>query len=308
MNKEKIDLSKPKKEYKKFQKESESLVDELKIDKEEQDEEILEEEMEARFWENLYKEKLEEVLGDKEFKRSAISDLEDDIKSGKGGDGFNANWVFGTISIYKNLGIFDKEAEENLKEILNDEKFKNAAISDLEDNIKSGKGSDGYQANGYNANWALKIISIYKNLGIFDRETEEDLKEILGYEKFKRLAISALEGDIKLGKDDNGDRANWALEIISSYKNLGIFEIEVEESLKEVLGDKDFKNVAIHDLENDIKSGKNSFGNRANWALWNILTYKNVSDYYQELAEKKKAKQAREKDKGESIPKRPEIK
>src|SRR6056297_2446216 len=238
MNKEKIDLSKPKKEYKKFQKESESLVDELKIDKEEQEEDMLEEELEAKFWRDLYKEKLEEVKDDEVFKKSAISDLEDEIKSGKG--------------------------------------------------------RDGYQANGYNANWALKIISSYKNLGIFDRETEEDLKEILGYEKFKRLAISALEGDIKLGKDDNGDRANWALEIISSYKNLGIFEIEVEESLKEVLGDKDFKNVAIHDLENDIKSGKNSFGNRANWALWNILTYKNVSDYYQELAEKKKAKQARE--------------
>src|SRR6056297_2682695 len=103
MNKEKIDLSKPKKEYKKFQKESESLVDELKIDKEEQEDEILEEELEAKFWRDLYKEKLEEVK--------------------------------------------------------DDENFKEAAISDLEDKIKSCKGSDGYQANGYNANWALRDIS-----------------------------------------------------------------------------------------------------------------------------------------------------
>src|SRR6056297_873217 len=199
MNKEKIDLSKPKKEYKKFQKESESLVDELKIDKEEQEEDILEEELEAKFWENLYKEKLEEVLGDKEFKRSAISDLEDDIKSGKGGDGFNANWVFRTISIYKNLGIFDKEAEENLKEILNDEKFKNAAISDLEDNIKKGKNGDGWSAN-----WALRAISSYKNFGIFDKEAEENLKEVLDDEEFKKSAISNLEDDIKLGKGADG--------------------------------------------------------------------------------------------------------
>src|SRR6056297_2774798 len=164
MNKEKIDLSKPKKEYKKFQKESESLVDELKIDKEEQEDEILEEELEAKFWRDLYKEKLEEVKDDEDFKEAAISDLEDKIKSGKNGDGWNANWALRNISAYKNLGIFDKEAEENLKEILNDEKFKNAAISDLEDNIKKGKNGDGWSAN-----WALRAISSYKNFGIFDK-------------------------------------------------------------------------------------------------------------------------------------------
>src|SRR6056297_1419246 len=100
MNKEKIDLSKPKKEYEKFQKESESLVDELKIDKEEQEEEILEEELEAKFWEDLYKEKLEEVLDDKDFKEAAIGDLEYNIEKIQNGDSEDANYIFENISAY----------------------------------------------------------------------------------------------------------------------------------------------------------------------------------------------------------------
>src|SRR6056297_2415935 len=185
MNKEKIDLSKPKKEYEKFQKESESLVDELKIDKEEQEEEILSEEIEAKFWRDLYKEKLEEIKDDEDFVKTTISDLEDNIKKGKNGNCLNANWALWTISAYKNLGIFEKEADEILKEILNDEKFKNAAISYLENDIKSGKGGDGFDANR-----ALWTISAYKNLGIFDKEVEESLKELLDNENFKKSAIS----------------------------------------------------------------------------------------------------------------------
>src|SRR6056297_10650 len=247
MNKEKIDLSKPKKEYKKFQKESESLVDELKINKEEQEEEILEEEIEAKFWGNLYKEKLEEVTDDEDFKKSAISDLENRIKLGKNGDGADANWAFWVISSYKNIGIFNKEVTENLKEILDDEKFKRSAISDLEDDIKSGK-------NG------------------------------------------------------NGNRANWALRNISAYKNLGIFDSQPDESLKKVLNDKEFKKAAFGYLENRIRSGKDGSGGDANQALWAISVYKDVSEYFKDLADQKIAKKARKEDKGDNIPKRPEIK
>src|SRR6056297_2366996 len=247
MNKEKIDLSKPKKEYKKFQKESESLVDELKIDKEEQEDEILEEELEAKFWRDLYKEKLKEVLGDKDFIKTAICDLEEGIKLGKSND-------------------------------------------------------------GYNANWALKIISNYKNLGIFNRETGEGLKKVLDDENFKKISISYLEDNIKLGKNGDGWNANWALRSISSYTNLGIFDSETGEGLKEILDDKDFKKVAINDLEGDIKSGKNGDGADANWAFWTISAYKNVSEYFKDLAENKKAIKARDDIKTESISKRPEIK
>src|SRR6056297_3367487 len=165
MNKEKIDLSKPKKEYKKFQKESESLVDELKIDKEEKEEDILEEEMEAKFWRDLYKEKLEEIKDDEVFKKSAINNLEDKIKSGKNGFGSNANRALICISSYKNLGIFDREADEGLKEVLDDKDFKKSVISALEDKIKSGKNGDGWDAN-----WVIRTISAYKNLGIFNKE------------------------------------------------------------------------------------------------------------------------------------------
>src|SRR6056297_3285288 len=247
MNKEKIDLSKPKKEYKKFQKESESLVDELKIDKEEQEEEILEEELEAKFWEDLYKEKLEEVLDDKE-----------------------------------------------------------AAIGDLEDDIKSGKGCDGYQANGYQANWALRYISNYKNLGIFDSQADESLKKVLDDKDFKNAAISYLENKIRSGKNGDGADANWALRYISNYKNLGIFDKKADESLKKVLDDKDFKNAVISNLENKIKSGKNGDGWNTNWAIRNILTYKNISEYWQEIADQKITIKVRKEDKDENIPKRPE--
>src|SRR6056297_3219337 len=215
MNKEKIDLSKPKKEYKKFQKESESLVDELKINKEEQEEEILEEEIEAKFWGNLYKEKLEEVTDDEDFKKSAISYLENKIKLGKNGDGADANWAFWVISSYKNIGIFEKEVKEKLKDILNDANFKNVAINDLEGDIKSGKNGD-----GGNANWALWTISAYKNLGIFEIEVEERLKDILNDANFKNVAICDLEDDIKLGKGGNGHEANRTLVIISGYKKI----------------------------------------------------------------------------------------
>src|SRR6056297_2569821 len=303
MNKEKIDLSKPKKEYKKFQKESESLVDELKIDKEEQEDEILEEELEAKFWRDLYKEKLEEVKDDEDFKEAAISDLEDKIKSGKNGDGWNANWALRNISAYKNFGIFKKEADESLEEVLDDEEFKKTVISDLEDDIKSGR-------NGHynNAHLALKTISAYKNLGVFEKVVEEKLEQIKNDKDFKKTVISSLEDKIKSGKNGDGWNANRALRSISSYKNLGIFDSETGEGLKEILDDKDFKKVAINDLEGDIKSGKNGDGADANWAFWTISAYKDVSEYFKDLADQKIAKKARKEDKGDNIPKRPEIK
>ena len=79
-------------------------------------------------------------------------------------------------------------------------------------------------------------------------------------------------------------------------------------NLKEILDDKDFKKVAINDLEGDIKSGKNGDGADANWAFWTISAYKNVSEYFKDLAENKKAIKARDDIKTESISKRPEIK
>src|SRR6056297_254240 len=254
MNKEKIDLSKPKKEYKKFQKESESLV--------------------------------EEVKDDEVFKKSAISSLKYDIKSGKNSFGSNANCVLRYISSYKNLGIFEKEADEILKKVLDDEKFKKEAISDLEDDIKSGK-----NGNGGRANWALRTILNYKNLGIFDKKVVEKLKEILDNEKFKKSAIRNLENRIRSGKDSHGWNTNWALWAISSYKNLGIFEKEVKEKLKDILDDKDFKKTTISNLEDNIKSGQNS--NRANLALKTILAYKDISEYFKDLADQKIAKNAR---------------
>ena len=83
MNKEKIDLSKPKKEYKKFQKESESLVDELKIDEKAQEEEILSEEIEASFWGDLYRQILEKIKNDEGLKNRIVDRFNQDIKEDK---------------------------------------------------------------------------------------------------------------------------------------------------------------------------------------------------------------------------------
>ena len=49
MNKEKLNLDKPKKEAKKHEKKSISLINELKIDKEKESENFLSEELEAKF-------------------------------------------------------------------------------------------------------------------------------------------------------------------------------------------------------------------------------------------------------------------
>src|SRR6056297_2104205 len=218
MNKEKIDLSKPKKEYEKFQKESESLVDELKIDKEEQEEEILEEELEAKFWEDLYKEKLEEVLDDKDFKEATISNLKHVIKKGKSGDYENASSAIRNISSYKNLGIFENLVEEKLEELKNNENFKWVAIHALEDEIQRAQ-------NGFSdINGVFKNILVYKSVGIFEDALKDEKIEIIkNDENFKEVAIGNLESNIKIGQGGNGSYANWVLKVISVYRNLGIF-------------------------------------------------------------------------------------
>ena len=300
MNKEKIDLSKPKKEYEKFQKESESLVDELKIDKEEQEEEILEEELEAKFWEDLYKEKLEEVLDDKDFKEAAIGDLEYNIEKIQNGDSEDANYIFENISAYKNLEIFKKLSEEKLEQVKDDDNFQESAISNLEYSFQRGQ-----KDNGFYANFAIKNISTYKNLGIFNEIVNKKLEEIKNDENFKQAVINNLEDNIWRGKSNH---VSWAMRAISNCQNLGVFEKVVEEKLDEIKGNESFKRLIIIDLENNIQNGQKGDSHSANLVIRTISNYKNISKYYQKLAEEKKAKQARKEDKDENIPKRPEIK
>src|SRR6056297_2168069 len=163
MNKEKFNLDKPKKEAKKHEKKSISLIDELRIDKEQKEKDLLPEEIEAYYWKRIYKEKLKLIKEDKDFKKAAFKDLENDINQGQNGEGGNANWALMSISGYKNIGIFKKQIKEKLKFIKADENFKKAAFDDLEKRIKSGQNGDGWYAN-----WALRKLSSYKKLGIFE--------------------------------------------------------------------------------------------------------------------------------------------
>ncbi len=155
----KPNFEKPKKEAKKHKKESISLVNELKINKEEEKQDFLEEELEAKFWEDLYKEKLDEIKNNEDFKKAAIKELEDNIKLGKNDDKLNTIWALYTISSMKDLEVYKKEVEKKLNEIKKSEDFKKAAIKDLKDGIKSGKNGDGRDAS-----WALFTISSIKNI------------------------------------------------------------------------------------------------------------------------------------------------
>ncbi|HKL17268.1 MAG TPA: hypothetical protein VJ900_02835, partial [Patescibacteria group bacterium] len=170
MNQEKFNLNKARKEAEKHEKKSVSLVNELKIDKKEESQDFLEEELEAKYWRDLFEEKLDEIKDDEYFKKAAINLLENDNKSGKNGGGCNAVWALRTISALKNLSLYKKEIKEKIKEFKDDEGFKNAAIEDLENDFKSGK-----NGNGGNANWALRAISALKNLSLYKEEFKEKI-------------------------------------------------------------------------------------------------------------------------------------
>ena len=157
MNKEKLNLDKPKKEAKKHERKSISLINELKIDKEQKEKDLLSEEIESYYWKRIYQEKLDKIKDDKDFEKAAIDDLEDDISQGQNGNGRNANLALRRISNYKRLGIFEKQIKEQLELIKKDKNFKKAAFEDLENDINQGKNGDGEHANV-----ALWIISIYK--------------------------------------------------------------------------------------------------------------------------------------------------
>src|SRR6056297_3071003 len=298
MNQEKFNLNKARKEAEKHEKKSVSLVNELKIDKKEESQDFLEEELEAKYWRDLFEEKLDEIKDDEYFKKAAINLLENHIKSGKNGGGCNAVWALRTISALKNLSLYKKEIKEKIKEFKDDEGFKNAAIEDLENDFKSGK-----NGNGGNANWALRAISALKNLSLYKEEFKEKIKEIKEDENLKNAAIKDLENDIKLGKNGNGSNIKWALWTISALKNLSIYKKEIKEKVEEIKDDEDFKKAVIKDLENDIKSGKNGGGFDASWALKTISALKNISEFWQDLAQEKRANMARDNKESEDIPK-----
>src|SRR6056297_4197195 len=247
MNTEKFNLNKAKREAKKHEKKSVSLVNELKINKKEENEDFLEEELEAKYWRDLYKEKLDEIKDDKDFKNAAINEIENDIKKGKNGSGLNANRALETISALKDLDIYKEEFKEKLDKIKDDEDFKKAAINKIEVYIKEGKNGDGFDAA-------------------------------------------------------------WALRIISALKNLSLYKEEFKEKLDKIKDDEYFKKAAIDNLENYIKKGKNGYGNNANGALRIISALKNISGFWQDLAQEKRANMARDNKEGEDIPKRPELK
>jgi len=303
MNQEKFNLNKARKEAEKHEKKSVSLVNELKIDKKEESQDFLEEELEANYWRGLFEEKLDKIKDDEDFKNAAINNLENDIKSGKNGDGCNAVWALRTISALKNLSLYKKEIKEKLKEIKDDEDLKKAAINDLEADIKEGK-----NGNGFHANYVLRTISALKNLSLYKKEIKEKLNEIKNDDNFKKATIKDLENDIKKGKNGNGGNANWALRAISAFKNLSLYKEEFKEKLDKIKDDEDFKKAAIKDLEDDIKLGKNGGGFDASWALKTISALKNISEFWQDLAQEKRANMARDNKESEDIPKRPELK
>jgi len=295
MNQEKFNLNKAKREAKKHEGKSTSFIGELKIDKTEKQEDLLPEELEARFWSNVYKEKLNEIKNDEDFKRIVIKDLENNIELGKNVDGYNASLALQTVLSIKGLGIYKKEFKEKLNEVKNNEDFKRAVIKDLEWDIKEGKNSNG----GY-ADCALHAILSIKDLVIYEKEFQEKLNKVKNDEDFKKEVMKELESDIKLGKKGNAANAKWALYIISSMKDLGIYEKEFQEKLNDIKNDKEFKKAVIKRLEESIELN-------AKWALYTISSLKNISEFWQDLAQEKRAKMARDNKEGGDIPKRPEI-
>src|SRR6056297_3337391 len=127
MNKEKFNLEKQKKEAKKHKRKSISLIDELKINQDESKKDLLPEEIEAYFWQDLYKQKLNEIKQSEDLKNTVIKKLDDDIKSGKNGDGISASLALCTISSIKDLEICKKEIKQKLNDIKQSKDFKKAA-------------------------------------------------------------------------------------------------------------------------------------------------------------------------------------
>ncbi|HKL17262.1 MAG TPA: hypothetical protein VJ900_02805, partial [Patescibacteria group bacterium] len=197
---------------------------------------------------------------------------------------------------------YKEEFKEKLDKIKDDEDFKKAAINKIEVYIKEGKNGDGFDAA-----WALRIISALKNLSLYKEEFKEKLDKIKDDEYFKKAAIDNLENYIKKGKNGYGNNANGALRIISALKNLSLYKKEIKEKIKEIKDNDNFKKAAINDLESNIKSGINEDGNNANWALKTISALKNISEFWQDLAQEKMANMARDNKESEDIPKRPEI-
>ncbi len=154
------------------------MVDELKIDKKEGEDDFLEEEIEAKFWRDLYKEKLDEIKDNEDFKKAAINYLKENTKGGKDGDGFDIRWVLITISSIKDLEIFKEEFKERINEIKNSEEFKKAVIKELEKYIKEGK-----NGNGRNANRALKIISSMKNISEYWKNLADEKRHQMARNK-----------------------------------------------------------------------------------------------------------------------------
>ena len=302
MNQEKFNLNKAKREAKKHEKKRVSLVSELKINKKEENEDFLEEELEAKYWRDLFEEKLDKIKDDEGFKKGAIDYLENDIKKGKNGDGWDAAWALYSISALKDLSLYKKEIEEKIKEIKDDDNFKKATINDLENRINLGK-----NGNGSNANCVLRTVSALKNLSFYKKEIKEKLKEIKDDKDFKKATINYLEDHINTGKNGDDSNAAWALWTILAFKDLGIYKKEIKEKLKEIKDDKDFKKIAINYLEGRIKEVKNGNGNNATWALKTISVLKNISEFWQDLAQEKMANMARDNKESEDIPKRPEI-
>src|SRR6056297_1363414 len=174
MNQEKFNLNKAKREAKKHEGKSTSFIGELKIDKTEKQEDLLPEELEARFWSNVYKEKLNEIKNDEDFKRIVIKDLEWDIKEGKNSNGGYADCALHAILSIKDLVIYEKEFQEKFNKVKNDKDFKKAVIKRLEESIE------------LNAKWALYTISSLKNISEFWQD--------LAQEKRAKMARDNKEG------------------------------------------------------------------------------------------------------------------
>jgi len=301
MNKEKFNLEKPKKEAKKHERKSISLVNELKIDSKEDREDLPPEEVEAYFWKNLYQEKLDEIKDDEEFKRAVIKKIKEYIKKGKKGSGYRANWALRSIFSVKDLKIYKKEIKEKLDEIKDDEEFKKIAIKDLEIDIRLFKNSDGPKVK-----WALYSILSMKDLEIYKKEIKEKINEIKNDGESKSVVIKGLESNIKEGQKGNGVGASLALRTIFSMEELEIYKKEIKEKLNKIKNSEDFKKAVIKYLENDIKEGKNGNGANAGWALWTILSMKNISEHWQNIVDEKQIQKARKNQK-KDIPKRPEM-
>jgi len=304
MNKEKIDLSKPKKEYEKFQKESESLVDELKIDEKAQEEEILSEEIEASFWGDLYRQILEKIKNDEGLKNRIVDRFNQDIKEDKVSN--IKNFLF-----CKEIGICKEEIEKGLKDLKNNESFKNKNMNILDTLNKEidehQKKNKNYKADPFYLFLALKNILFQKKININKNKVDKRLKDIKDNDEYQNIMIDYLDKKIEKAKKNNNGYAFVALEVLSVLDSLNIYKKEVAKHLELIKDDSSFKKMAINDIDRTVDNAL-SAGNYDVYNLFIILSsIENVSKYWQNIVEDKKAIEARDDNKAESISKRPEI-